>query len=111
LPSPFGGTDIPVPNLFHSLLLYQWGAAPIISTYKRQGYGQMAMALDLIGQLKPKKIIVSTGMTLIFLPARRMYESVGFVKQRVCKQDHLIVPWTIEYCIDRQNALPHLGQY
>lgn len=73
----------------------------IISTYKGQGYGkmQMTMALEQIKRLHPETIIVSTGMTPIFLPARRMYESAGFVKQRECRQDHPIVPWTIEYCI------------
>ena len=41
----------------------------------------MAEAVWRIRLLKPQEILVSTGDTPFFLPARRMYLSAGFVRQ------------------------------
>lgn len=57
------------------------------STYKGQGYGkqQLEEAIGRIKEEEVKKIIVTTNVEL--LPAQRMYQSVGFIKYQMRKND------------------------
>ncbi|MBN1618912.1 GNAT family N-acetyltransferase [Candidatus Dojkabacteria bacterium] len=53
--------------------------------YKVNGYGklQLQYLLDYFKDKGVKKALVSTGESSFFLPARRMYESVGFKMIRI----------------------------
>ncbi|MHB8055632.1 MAG: GNAT family N-acetyltransferase [Candidatus Aminicenantales bacterium] len=71
----------------------------IIREYQGRGKGkeQLFLALAMMSALKPRKIIVKTGNSPFFLPARRMYESAGFTKNKMEKRDDPLVPEIIEY--------------
>lgn len=71
----------------------------VIREYQGRGKGkeQLMSAMAMMSALKPRKIMVKTGNIPFFLPARRMYESVGFAKNKVEKRDDPLVPEVIEY--------------
>jgi len=77
----------------------QVGHNCILPAYRGRGYGkwQMVEAVERITRLHPKEIIVSTGLTPAFLPARRMYEAAGFKAVRTFAQEHPLVPDVVEY--------------
>ena len=54
----------------------------IITKHKGKGYGKLQLqeAINKITRNGGKKVFVSTGNGDGFIPARRMYESVGFIK-------------------------------
>lgn len=60
----------------------------ISSGYKGRGYGKLQLreALKRIRERGPEKIIVTTNTDLI--PARHMYESVGFTAVRTWKSEY-----------------------
>jgi len=58
----------------------------------------MEEAVNRILTAQPAKIVVSTGNTAFFLPARKMYEAVGFIAESEYKQDHVMAPEMVEYC-------------
>ena len=74
----------------------------IISRYKGLGYGkeQLVNALLQIKALAPHEIVVKTGDISFFLLARKMYESVGFIKRRVIARKDPVVPQVIEYVLE-----------
>lgn len=67
----------------------------IMTKYKGYGYGkiQLAEAITRIKEYDVKKIIVTTNENLI--PARKNYESVGFVK--VCERENEESPFAGKY--------------
>jgi GNAT superfamily N-acetyltransferase len=71
----------------------------ILREYRGRGKGkeQLMSAMAMMNALKPRKIMVKTGNIPFFLPARHMYESVGFRIDRVEKRDDPLVPEIIEY--------------
>jgi hypothetical protein len=68
---------------------------------KFQGMGkgreQLLSGLGMIRSFMPKEIRVSTGNTDFFLPARRMYESVGFTRKSIVSVENYPVPEIVEY--------------
>jgi len=66
----------------------------IITKYKGKGYGKLQLqeAINRIIQNGVKKVFVSTGNGDGFIPARRMYESIGFIKL----DNSTLQPWQIE---------------
>ncbi len=71
----------------------------IINELKGKGLGshQLEEALVMIKELGPKRIIVRTGKSRFFEPARRMYEKAGFIKKRIIHLRGGIVPVAFEY--------------
>ena len=61
---------------------------------------QMGTALQRIRLLHPARIVVRTGNTLFFLPARKMYEAAGFTCRGVFRQEHPVVPWVADYTME-----------
>jgi ribosomal protein S18 acetylase RimI-like enzyme len=66
----------------------------IITKHKGKGYGKLQLqeAINRIKQYGGKKVFVSTSNASGFLPAQRMYESVGFKKL----DNSQLQPWQIE---------------
>jgi len=66
----------------------------IITKYKGKGYGkvQLKEAINRIMRNGGKKVFVSTSNANGFIPAQRMYESVGFKKL----DNSTLQPWQIE---------------
>jgi len=54
----------------------------VLSKYKGRGFGklQIEKLLSIFKKAKCKKVIVSTGNNEFFIPAQKMYESLGFVE-------------------------------
>ena len=71
----------------------------IIRSRKGRGLGkqQLSYGLEKIKLLGPKRITVKTGNIPFFLPARKMYESQGFVCIGKKENDSILVPEIIEY--------------
>jgi len=71
----------------------------IIPGYQNVGKGkeQLLHGLQQIELLNPAKVVVKTGHSSFFLPARKMYESVGFSVVRKLQQDDPVVSTVIEY--------------
>jgi len=76
----------------------------IITKHKGKGYGKLQLreAIDRITRSGGKKVFVSTSNANGFVPAQRMYESVGFVRLDNSKLE----PWQtaqkqdVYYCMD-----------
>lgn len=71
----------------------------IVSAHQHMGKGreQLECALHRIRLLNPKVIIVRTGSTPFFLPARKMYQGAGFLEKRRIHCDELLVPEVIQF--------------
>jgi GNAT superfamily N-acetyltransferase len=70
----------------------------IVTKYKGNGYGKLQIqeAINRITQNGGKKVFVTTNNDDGFLPARRMYESVGFVRT----DNPTLKPWQLYYSMD-----------
>lgn len=73
----------------------------IISAYKGQGRGkeQLKAGLAMIKSLTPREIVVSTGCNQLFLPARKMYEAVGFIELKRMPHSDPLAPELVEYVL------------
>lgn len=73
----------------------------VLCDFKGQGIGlwQINQALEMLKVRNPSKILVKTGNTPFFAPARKMYESSGFKTERIVKNDDPSVPEVVEYCL------------
>jgi ribosomal protein S18 acetylase RimI-like enzyme len=73
----------------------------IITACKGQGRGkeQLKTGIAMIKSLSPREIVVSTGCNNLFLPARKMYESVGFTESRRMPYSDPLVPELVEYIL------------
>jgi hypothetical protein len=71
----------------------------IITKHKGLGKGkdQLNLGLSLMKERKPQRIIVKTGHTPFFIPARKMYESVGFSQKQILKGKTQITSEIVEY--------------
>lgn len=74
----------------------------IIREFQGKGFGnyQLKETMVQIMARNPQRIFVKTGANQFFLPARRMYESSGFVIISKTKHDDLIVPETVDYTFE-----------
>ena len=73
----------------------------VLCTFKGRGIGlrQLNQALEILRVKNLCKILVKTGNTPFFLPARKMYESAGFTVERITKNNDPGVPEVVEYCL------------
>ncbi len=73
----------------------------IIGKFKGKGYGsrQLGHALKTMAERKPSRILVKTGNTDFFMPARKMYQSAGFEDERIIKSDDPSVPEVVEFSL------------
>ena len=61
----------------------------ILPEYRGKGYGsfQITYACDLLRKQGFRQVNVSTGSETFFRPARKMYESVGFIRRNAHRDD------------------------
>ncbi len=73
----------------------------IIGRFKGEGHGsrQLGHALKIMTERKPCRIIVKTGNSDFFAPARKMYLSAGFEVERIIKSDDPSVPEVVEFSL------------
>ncbi len=81
--------------------IIQIGHNCIIKKYKGKGRGraQLQLGINEIIKLNPKKIIVRTGNINYFIPAQKMYESIGFIKSKIITINNTLVNELIEYIL------------
>lgn len=65
----------------------------------------MEIAVRRISEMRPAEIVVSTGASPFYLPARRMYVAAGFRETRRFTQDHPDAGM-VEYTIVAAGATP-----
>jgi hypothetical protein len=89
----------------HAPAYVQIGHNCIIHSYKGAGNGkeQLSFGLERMKKLHPVRIIVKTGTIPFFLPARKMYESAGFLPGKTIKNDDDMVPELILYELGKER--------
>lgn len=73
----------------------------IVREFQGKGIGtfQLRETMKRIMETNPQMIFVKTGANQYFLPARRMYDSSGFVMVSKINHDDYAVPETVEYIL------------
>ena len=64
---------------------------------QKLGKEQLLKGLKIISVNRPETLIVKTGNIDFFIPAQKMYESAGFVKQKIIRHNDPVVPEIILY--------------